>query len=105
MDQVSFEFATPSPATPPVVEPTPAADIPNPPSATEDIDRVTFGEWLLQQQDRTGWIGNLAKAAKSDRDFPKRGSPDDVRKRLQQQGADGDAFEAVDDAELDWASL
>lgn len=71
-----------------------------------DIEpRQSFGEWLLAQTDRKGWIGDLAKAAKTDKDFPKRGSPDEVRKRLQQMGADGDVFEALDDAELDWASL
>jgi len=67
--------------------------------------RPSFGEWLLAQMDRKGWIGDLAKAAKTDRDFPKRGSPDEVRKRLQQMGADGDVFEALDDAEMDWASF
>lgn len=66
-------------------------------------DRVPFGEWLLQQTGRRGWIGDLAKAAKADRTFPKRGSPEDLRQRLQKSGADGDAFEALEDAELDWA--
>lgn len=72
----------------------------------DDVEpQQSFGEWLLAQKDRKGWIGDLAKAAKTDRDFPKRGSPDEVRKRLQQMGADGDVFEALDDAELDWASV
>lgn len=66
--------------------------------------RTPFGEWLLTQSGRRGWIGDLAKAAKGDRSFPKKGSPDQVRRRLQALGADGDAFEALDDAELDWAS-
>jgi hypothetical protein len=26
----------------------------------------TFGEWLLAQCDREGWIGNLVKAARAD---------------------------------------
>lgn len=73
--------------------------------ADDDESRPSFGEWLLAQKDRKGWIGDLGKAAKADRDFPKRGSPDDVRKRLQQMGADGDVFEALDDAEMDWASF
>jgi hypothetical protein len=72
----------------------------------DDVEpRPSFGEWLLAQKDRKGWIGDLGKAAKADRDFPKRGSPDDVRKRLQQMGADGDVFEALDDAEMDWAGF
>ena len=64
-----------------------------------------FGAWLLAQHDRGDWIDQLAKAARGDRGFPKRGSPDDVRKRLQATGADGDTFEQVDDAERCWGSL
>ncbi|RYE70461.1 MAG: hypothetical protein EOP17_00625 [Rhizobiaceae bacterium] len=63
-----------------------------------------FGAWLLKQDNRKGWIADLAKAAKTDRGFPKKGTPDDVRKRMQEIGADGDAFEALDAAELDWAA-
>lgn len=104
--QVQFDFAA-------VIEPAPLPDeMPPTTSLLEAIcpvegpqPRQPFGEWLLAQQDRKGWIGDLAKAAKTDRDFPKRGSPDEVRKRLQQMGADGDVFEALDDAELDWASF
>jgi len=64
-----------------------------------------FGEWLLGQKDRKGWISDLAKWAKSDIRFPKHGSPDDVRKRLTEIQAEGDAFEALDDAEMDWLAL
>ncbi|WP_369751203.1 hypothetical protein [Novosphingobium sp. AP12] len=63
---------------------------------------VPFGRWVLQQIDRGGFIGELAKAAKIDRAFPKDGSPEAVRKRLSEQGADPDMHEALDDAELDW---
>jgi hypothetical protein len=66
---------------------------------------VPFGRWVLQQIDRGGFIGELAKAAKADRAFPKDGDPEAVRKRLSAQGADPDMHEALDDAELDWASL
>lgn len=62
----------------------------------------TFGEWLLVQVDRHGPIGDLVKAAKADRSFPRLGSPEDVRKHLNKMQADGDMFEAVDDAETDW---
>lgn len=61
-----------------------------------------FGTWLLAQHDRGDWVDNLAAAARADRGFPKNGDPDDVRRRLQQLGVDGDAFEQVDDAERDW---
>jgi hypothetical protein len=64
----------------------------------------TFGEWLLTQRDREGWIGDLVKAARGDPKFPKRGDPEDVRDRLREVQCEGDMFEAVDDAELDWRS-
>lgn len=65
---------------------------------------LTFGRWILEQHDRGGFIGQLATIAKSDRGFPKDGTPDAVRKRLGDTGADPEMFEAVDDAEMDWVS-
>ena len=65
---------------------------------------IAFGAWLLNQKDRRGLIGTLATAAAADRAFPKEGNPEDVRSRLRALQADGDMFEAVDDAELDWAA-
>jgi hypothetical protein len=65
---------------------------------------VPFGDWLLQQRNRTGWVGDLVTSAKADPKFPKGGSPDDVRARLREVMAEGDMFEAVDDAEADWSS-
>jgi hypothetical protein len=64
----------------------------------------TFGRWLLGQADRDGWIGDLVRAAKSDREFPRGGDPEAVRKRLRETMAEGDMFEAVDDAESEWLS-
>jgi len=64
-----------------------------------------FGAWLLAQRDRGDWIDSLAKAARADRGFPKRGGPDEVRARLQLHGADGDTFEQLDDAERCWRGL
>ena len=64
----------------------------------------TFGEWLLAQKDREGAIGDLVTAAKADRAFPRRGNPDDVRRRLNEMQADGDMHAVVDDAETDWLS-
>jgi uncharacterized protein YozE (UPF0346 family) len=70
-----------------------------------EVDRPPFGLWLLkQQQHRREWIAGLAKVAKSDHRFPKVGDVDQVREYLAKQGADGDAFEALDDAERDWLS-
>jgi hypothetical protein len=69
-----------------------------------DETAPSFGEWLLQQRDRTGWVGDLVKSAKADPKFPRAGSPDDVRARLREVMAEGDMFEAVDDAENDWLS-
>jgi hypothetical protein len=66
---------------------------------------VPFGRWVLQQIDRGGFIGELAKAAKADRAFPRDGDPEAVRKRLSEQGADPDMHEALDDAEMDYHAL
>jgi len=43
-------------------------------------------------------------AAKADPKFARRGSPDDVRKRLNETQVDGDTHALVDDAETDWMS-
>ena len=64
--------------------------------------RPAFGMWLLAQRDRGDWIDGIAAAARADRQFPKQGTVEMVRQRLNDQGADGDAFAALDDAELDW---
>lgn len=68
-------------------------------------EHMAFGRWLLLQVDRGGFVGQLAQAAKADRQFPKDGDPEAVRKRLNALGADPDMHEALDDAELDWASF
>jgi hypothetical protein len=67
--------------------------------------REPFGKWLLVQRDRGDWVDDLASAARADRTFPKNGDPEAVRAHLRQQQADGDVFQAVDDAEADWQSL
>ncbi|MBW8911282.1 MAG: hypothetical protein JF564_05205 [Sphingomonas sp.] len=67
--------------------------------------REPFGRWLLAQKDRGDWVDGLANAARADRMFPKDGDPEAVRKHLRTQQADGDTFQAVDDAETDWRSL
>ena len=61
-----------------------------------------FGSWLVTQTCRSGWISDLAKAAKADRGFPRDGDPDAVRAHLSGKQADSDMLEAVDDAERIW---
>jgi hypothetical protein len=61
--------------------------------------RPCFAAWLLNQTRQSGTLGELAKAARLDRLFPKAGSAEDVRAHFSAAGADGDAFEALDDAE------
>lgn len=64
-----------------------------------------FGAWLLRQDKRDGWIGDLARAAKTDRQFPREGDPEAVRKRMREMQADGDAWAAIDEAEDDWLCI
>ena len=61
-----------------------------------------FGAWLLKQTSRGGFVGQLAAAAATDRRFPKNGDPEAVRAYLCGAMADGDMFDAVEDAEADW---
>lgn len=72
------------------------------PLTSPDTGHEPFGAWIVAQVDRHGLIGDLVKAAKADRNFPREGSPEDVRKHLSRMQADGDMFDAVDDAETDW---
>lgn len=76
-----------------------------------DMDRYQpevkppFGAWLLQQKDRGGFVGQLATTAGTDRRFPKSGDPEGVRTYLREAMADGDMFDAIEDAEADWRSI
>jgi hypothetical protein len=65
---------------------------------------ASFAAWLLALKHRKGWIGDLAKAAGADREFPKLGDPHDVGQWLCRSRADGDAHEALADAEREWLS-
>jgi hypothetical protein len=65
-------------------------------------DGQTFGSWLLVERGRTGLIAQLIEGAKLDRAFPKYGTPEEVRQHLKRMQAEGDLFEAVDEAEIDW---
>lgn len=72
--------------------------------AQTNKDDETFGEWLLDQKDSEGAIAELIVAAKADRALPRRGSPNDVRKRLNKMQADGDMHAVFGDAKPDWLS-
>jgi len=65
-------------------------------------DAEPFGSWLLLQVRESDWIGELARAAKADRTFPKGGSAEEVRQHLLNSKAEADMLEAVDDAENTW---
>lgn len=84
----------PAPMMPPIVASTVAPE-----------PKEAFGRWLLAQKDRGDWIDDLAIPARVDRQFPKDGNPREVGARLQALGANGDAFEQLEDAERVWASL
>jgi len=91
----------PSVARPP--SPAPVVIAPSSPAVSEPTQ--SFSSWLFDQAKRPGLIGELAKAAKLDRQFPKNGSVDDVRARFSAAGADGDAFMALEDAENEYDRL
>ena len=61
-----------------------------------------FGSWLICQQSRPEWIGDLAREAAADRTFPRSGDPDTVRGHLNRMHAEADMFEALEDAEFLW---
>lgn len=67
--------------------------------------RQPFGAWLLEQTKRPGLIGELAKAVRLDRAFPKNGTVDEVRARFAAAGAEGDAFMALEYAEKEYDRL
>ncbi|WP_420139656.1 hypothetical protein [Sphingomonas sp.] len=91
-------------AAPPIILPRPvAAPVTDGASPTDLRPSLpAFTMWLRSQAKRGGVIGDLAKAAQTDRLFPKNGSADDVRARFSAVGADGDAFEALDYAEREF---
>lgn len=66
---------------------------------------LPFGQWLVKQAGRGGFVGELADAALADRWFPRQGDVEAARRWLQDRRASGDDWEALDDAELDWLAL
>lgn len=63
------------------------------------VARPCFVTWLLEQSKSGGTVGELAKAARADRMFPRAGGAEEVRARFDRAGADGDAYAALEDAE------
>jgi len=61
-----------------------------------------FGTWLMAQKGRGDWIDGIAAVARQDPLFPKAGDFEAVRKRMEEKGADGDALEALESAEMHW---
>lgn len=94
----------PKPRPKPVPVPVPVAVLSRRP-VPRPLPSMPFGSWLLTQAQNDGWIGDLAKAAKADRAFPKGGDADAVRQRLSLAGAEADMVEAVDAAELAWLTI
>ena len=86
----------------PVPPSMPPAKVIAPAPSLSQVFRQPFGTWLLDEAERPGSLGELGKAAKGDRLFHRKGSADDVRKHFGLAGADGDAFEALDDAEREY---
>ena len=67
-----------------------------------DTLHLPFVTWLRGQTDDDGAIGQLAAGARADRSMASHGDVEVVRSRLRATMADGDMFEALDDAESLW---
>lgn len=70
--------------------------------AQTNKDDETFCERSLAQKHLESAIAELITARKADRAFPRRGSPDNVRERLNEMQADGDMHAVFGDANPDW---
>ena len=67
--------------------------------------REAFGRWLLAQRDRGDWVDGSVQCRSRRSRVSQNGDPEAVRAYLRNAQADGDTFQAIDDAELDWLSL
>lgn len=67
--------------------------------------RPPFGRWLIEQEKREGAIGTLAQHAKADRGFPRNGTVKDAWARLNAVQVEGDLYDAMEEAELDYLAL
>lgn len=75
------------------------------PSQFASAAKPPFGQWLIEQEKREGVIGELARHAKADRSFPRNGTIKDVWKRLNTMQVEGDLYDAMEEAELDYLAL
>lgn len=64
-----------------------------------------FGQWLIEQDKRSGAIGELAKHAKADRGFPRSGDVKAAWKRLNSIQVESELYDAMEEAELDYLAL
>jgi len=64
-----------------------------------------FGQWLIEQDHRTCAIGELAKYAKADRAWPRRGDAKACWKRLNEVQVESDLYDAMEEADLDYHAL
>jgi hypothetical protein len=62
---------------------------------------IPLGRWLLGQTGREDAIGQLAQAAKADRQFPRDGDEQAISHRLNELQADGEMHAALEDAALE----
>ncbi|RJF91150.1 hypothetical protein [Sphingomonas cavernae] len=66
--------------------------------------KPSFARWLLEQKARDGGIGELARAAATDRGYPSEGDFKAVSKRLNELGATPEMHIALEEAQIDWAA-
>jgi hypothetical protein len=71
---------------------------------TASTPRQSFGRWLLAKHEEYTLTDELAFIARDSPKFPRDASPDEVRAWLKAQGARGDVYKAVDEAEREWKS-
>lgn len=64
-----------------------------------------FGQWLIEQDKRTGPVGELARHARADRGFPRTGDIKAVWKRLNAVQVESEIYDAMEEAELDYLAL
>lgn len=69
---------------------------------TPSTSDLPFGRWLLAKEEEYSLADELAFIARDSSDFPRDGSPDDVRAWLKAEGGRGDVYKAVDEAEREW---
>ena len=69
------------------------------------MSELSFGRFLLNQAKAPGVLGELARAAWNDPQFPADGSPEEVSRRLNEREAPGEFHDALDEAVSDWQAM